>query len=162
MEQAWQESGRSPLDELFEAITPRDGSEGDLYTAAMLAPHAWAEIKRLREKRQRECPELSVEEATAFVSAALSEDHDSASLDRAIKRLGDWVDAQLAAEESWCDGSGIRQIQVQRTEPDCCGNVNSAGECRGDCAVSRQVQDTDFENCPGCPRCQSETEEATS
>lgn len=48
VEAAWKESDRSALDELFEAITPRDGSEGDPYTAAMLAPHAWAEIKRLR------------------------------------------------------------------------------------------------------------------
>jgi hypothetical protein len=48
VELAWDESGRSALDEMFEAITPRDGSEGDPFTAAMLAPHAWAEIKRLR------------------------------------------------------------------------------------------------------------------
>jgi hypothetical protein len=33
--------------ELFEAITPRDGSEGDLRTAAGLAPHAYAEIQKL-------------------------------------------------------------------------------------------------------------------
>ncbi len=54
VEAAWDEAGRSALDEMFEAVSPRDGSEGDPHTAAMLAPHAWAEIKRIRnQERQR-------------------------------------------------------------------------------------------------------------
>lgn len=41
---------------------------------------------------------LSLDEATAVVAAAFSEDHDSADLDAAIKRLGEWVDAELEAK----------------------------------------------------------------
>lgn len=43
----------------------------------------------------RERISLSVDEATAIVSAAFAEDHDVATLDTAIKRLGDFVDAGL-------------------------------------------------------------------
>lgn len=37
-----------------------------------------------------------------------------------------------------CNGHGT----MMRVEPDCCGNFTSHGECRGHCAVPRQVQDT--------------------
>jgi len=39
-----------------------------------------------------------------------------------------------------CDGSGT----VDGVEPECCGNTTTSGECRGDCAVPRQVE----EACP--------------
>lgn len=39
-----------------------------------------------------------------------------------------------------CDGSGV----TVGVEPECCGNTTSSGECRGDCAVPRQVE----ESCP--------------
>lgn len=39
---------------------------------------------------------LSLEEATALVSAAHHEDHNYANFDAAIKRLGDWIDFSLA------------------------------------------------------------------
>lgn len=35
-----------------------------------------------------------------------------------------------------CNGEG----HVDDVEPDCCGNTTSSGECRGDCAVPKQVQ----------------------
>jgi len=45
-----------------------------------------------------------------------------------------------------CGGEGGRTHT--RAEPDCCGNLNSAGECRGDCAVPVEVEDVEL--CPGC------------
>jgi proteasome lid subunit RPN8/RPN11 len=39
-----------------------------------------------------------------------------------------------------CGGSGY----VDGVEPECCGNTTGSGECRGDCAVPRQVE----EACP--------------
>lgn len=44
-------------------------------------------------KQTRVC--LSADEATAVVSAAFGEDHDAPTFDRAIKRLGDFVDHSL-------------------------------------------------------------------
>lgn len=54
---AWKESGRSALDELFEAVDPRDGSMPDQFAAGMLASHAWAEVKRLRAAVTQSQPE---------------------------------------------------------------------------------------------------------
>lgn len=65
----------------------------------------------------------------------------------------------MTSRQQECDGSGVVQIQVERVEPDCCGNLNGAGECRGDCAVPRPVVDTDFENCPGCAKCSTPQDE---
>lgn len=84
VEQAWEESGRSALDELFEAITPRDGSEGDLFAAAMLAPHAWAEIKRLRSHPSGEQGE---EKRDYLVSVVHAINHSGAVVDAAVKRF---------------------------------------------------------------------------
>lgn len=38
---------------------------------------------------------LTLDEATAVCSAAFAEDHDVATFDSAIKRLGDWIDSQF-------------------------------------------------------------------
>lgn len=51
---------------------------------------------------------LSSEEATAIVSAAFGEDHDLASLDAALKRLGEWVDSQLGLQPTPDDHEGSR------------------------------------------------------
>jgi hypothetical protein len=64
---------------------------------------------------------LSLDEATAVVAAAFSEDHDSATLDAAIKRLGDWVDASVGATSECPDCGGDGQA--------CCGDVLDTGEC---------------------------------
>lgn len=40
-----------------------------------------------------------------------------------------------------CDNGVILGV-----EPECCGNTTSSGECRGDCAVPRPVE----EQCPAC------------
>lgn len=45
-----------------------------------------------------------------------------------------------------CGGDG--QVQSIEIEPDCCGKLNSAGECRGDCAIPKEVQEIDV--CPAC------------
>jgi hypothetical protein len=128
-------------------VPPRIGKS---HTAGWLAGEAHELAKELRcflaspdalgpdtrEYREEESPRLGVEEATAIVSAAFSEDHDSGSLDRAIKRLGDWVDAQLAAEENWCDGSGLLSKRGEA--------IPGAGT----------IGPPESEPCPGCPRCE--------
>lgn len=49
-----------------------------------------------------------------------------------------------------CDGSGVVETRSEY-EPECCGNTTSSGECRGDCAVPREVE-VEIP-CPGCPAC---------
>jgi proteasome lid subunit RPN8/RPN11 len=54
-----------------------------------------------------------------------------------------WVIVGLGgvSECPYCEGGVITDV-----EPECCGNTTSSGECRGDCAVPRQVE----KPCPSC------------
>ncbi len=59
---------------------------------------------------------LTVDEASAVVAAAFAEDHDSRVFDAVIKRLGDWVDADLGLAASQPD-TGVRSPAP--TEEEC-------------------------------------------
>ena len=58
-------------------------------------------------------------------------------LDAAMKTL---IIDTAKADDIWecqnCEGQGW----VSGSEPECCGNVADSGECRGGCAVEKQIQ----------------------
>jgi DnaJ-class molecular chaperone len=57
-----------------------------------------------------------------------------------------------------CDGEAQRVITG--IEPECCGNTTTSGECHGDCAVPREVEE--IEVCFGCNGSGRETNDLCS
>jgi hypothetical protein len=56
---------------------------------------------------------------------------------------------QYAAECGECNGSGVIEVQVERTVPGCCGRPNADGSCCGN-AVPELVPDVETAPCPDC------------